>query len=161
MRKLLTFYVSRVFYILFEDLYGVTEHFRCQKQSANQEILLKNLKDEIEALKAHTTPKPPSSSSSNEFLTFQPKSEKFTKALCMNISNKPSQSVVIKGTQPAEVGEFPYHVALGYNSSYYGNETEYNCGGSLIADDIILTAAHCVYRNQNRPVTVKLGRVCL
>lgn len=90
-------------------------------------------------------------------MTFRPKSAKFVKALCKNNNNKPSQDVSFTENKLAEVGEFPFHVAIGY-PSFPDNITEYRCGGSLIADDVILTVAHCVYRTTT--VTVKLGRVC-
>ena len=38
---------------------------------------------------------------------------------------------------PATEGEFPYHIAL-------LQDGEYSCGGSIIDDKWILTAAHCV-----------------
>ena len=49
----------------------------------------------------------------------------------------------IVGGRPADPGEWPWQVALVFNSSatlFAG----LNCGGSLIARDWVLTAAHCV-----------------
>lgn len=57
-----------------------------------------------------------------------------------------------------EAGEFPWVVALGYLSSQY--KVRFSCGGSLISETFVLTAAHCVKDNQ-RPVVARLGKVCL
>lgn len=138
----------------------ICQFYRCQQASINQEILFQNLKEENQRLRAHTTTEASVSTPSNDLLPFQPKSEKFAKALCKNNDNKSPQSVTFTGNPQVEVGEIPFHVALGFLSSYE-NETDYRCGGSLIADDIVLTAAHCVNRRDDKPLTVKLGRVCI
>jgi len=88
-----------------------------------------------------------------------PKSKKFTEALCKDVVHPDPLETNIVGGEPAGVGKFPFQVALGYKD--HNNEIEYKCGGSLIADDIVITAAHCANRKDNKPVTVKLGRTSL
>lgn len=48
-----------------------------------------------------------------------------------------SLTEVIVNGENALPGEFPWHVAL-----YFGGQ--YFCGGSLISDSFVITAAHCV-----------------
>jgi len=88
-----------------------------------------------------------------------PKSTKFLTALCKYKHEIPDLNQNVVGGEPAGVGEFPFQVALGYKD--HNNEIEYKCGGSLIADDIVITAAHCANRQDSIPVTVKLGRASL
>lgn len=97
-----------------------------------------------------------------------PKAEKFSTyefktqlhpLLCEN-SAKPkirlTQNII--GGVMADVGEFPHQVALGYETDSQ-KEYEFNCGGSIISEKIILTAAHCVHSQKRKPVIVRLGRV--
>ncbi|XP_070505525.1 venom protease-like [Chironomus tepperi] len=64
----------------------------------------------------------------------------------------------IIGGELAQPMEFPHHVALGYQKTPQ-SKIEFNCGGSIISDRIVLTAAHCV--NYDTPVIVRMGRVSL
>ncbi|CAG9800169.1 unnamed protein product [Chironomus riparius] len=88
------------------------------------------------------------------------KPSKFQKALCnddqivYNIDNQ-----IDKGVN-AEIGEFPFQAAIGYKSEG-GEDLDFYCGGSLIADDIVLTAANCVSRRHRVPIMVRLGRTSI
>jgi secreted trypsin-like serine protease len=56
----------------------------------------------------------------------------------------------IVGGQPAGEGQFPALVALGAAGEGTPSERRL-CGGSVIAEDIILTAAHCVVESADDP----------
>ena len=51
-------------------------------------------------------------------------------------------------------GEYPWHVGL---LSTISGHTEYACGGALIDDRHVVTAAHCVKSFYPEEITVRLG----
>ncbi|XP_050319517.1 phenoloxidase-activating factor 2-like [Bactrocera neohumeralis] len=54
----------------------------------------------------------------------------------------------------AEFAEFPWMVAIYANT---GNQKVFKCGGSIIAPNVILTAAHCLSDKQTAPLMVRAG----
>ncbi|XP_028042987.1 proclotting enzyme-like [Bombyx mandarina] len=56
-------------------------------------------------------------------------------------STVPPLDLYILGGEAASMGEFPYMVAVGFDR---GNGYEFDCGGSLLSNLYVLTAAHCV-----------------
>jgi hypothetical protein len=87
-----------------------------------------------------------------------PKSKKFNDALCKDNSSPIAIALtMINKSNRVDIGEYPFYVSLGYPQS--NNKIEYKCGGSLIADDVVVTSAHCVSNKSDFPTIVKLGKV--
>nr|CAH7727393.1 unnamed protein product [Callosobruchus chinensis] len=73
-------------------------------------------------------------------------------------NNLPFQMFIVGGVDSGEK-EFPHMAALGYG---YGEEKQWLCGGSLISEKFILTAAHCLSSKELGDVQViRLGTTTL
>lgn len=83
---------------------------------------------------------------------------KFQNSLCKSDQTIEINDNPLSTRVNAEIGEFPFQAAIGYKSED-GKSLNFYCGGSLIADDIVLTAAGCVNRRHRVPIMVRLGRV--
>ncbi|XP_062552040.1 serine protease snake-like [Armigeres subalbatus] len=62
---------------------------------------------------------------------------------------------LIVGGEVAKKNEFPHQALLGWKQSEDSYEYKFDCGGSLISERFVLTAAHCSKRGQ--PDIVRLG----
>lgn len=63
----------------------------------------------------------------------------------------------IVGGSKSFVGEFPHFASLGYKQQS-SESVDFFCGGALISDSFVLTAAHCCRKSQ-MPHLVRLGKV--
>ena len=82
-------------------------------------------------------------------LTINSKPIRFEVYNCSNVVQ------LIVGGEQAKYGEFPHHALLGYPKKDGENGYDFLCGGTLISDQHILTAAHCF--NEGDPVIVRIG----
>uniref|UniRef100_A0AAG5CU01 Peptidase S1 domain-containing protein n=1 Tax=Anopheles atroparvus TaxID=41427 RepID=A0AAG5CU01_ANOAO len=77
-------------------------------------------------------------------------------ALYYNVNNCSHVVDLIVGGEAARHGEFPHHALLGYpQEDGIRKGYSFSCGGSLISDRFVMTAAHCF--SYSDPVLVRLG----
>jgi hypothetical protein len=96
----------------------------------------------------------------DEFLPLLELNTKFKELICENSPKYIRLSPNIVNGVSSDVGEFPHQVAIGYQKDPQ-SQYEFKCGGSIITERIVLTAAHCVNSKDLNPAIVRLGRVSL
>ncbi|XP_030757927.1 serine protease snake-like [Sitophilus oryzae] len=69
-------------------------------------------------------------------------------------------NTLIVGGKAARIKEFPHMAAIGFGT-LEGEEIMWLCGGSLISEKHVLTAAHCTISRRGPPRRVRLGMVDL
>ncbi|XP_055544824.1 serine protease snake-like [Wyeomyia smithii] len=62
---------------------------------------------------------------------------------------------LIVGGESAKPNEFPHQALLGWRFDDNPEQYDFRCGGSLISEEYVLTAAHCF--KEGDPVIVRLG----
>lgn len=70
-----------------------------------------------------------------------------------------TQLPLILGGEDSVPGEWPWHAAI-YHSENEESTPTYQCGGTLISSMLVLTAAHCTFRNMI-PLSANLFRLRL
>lgn len=82
-------------------------------------------------------------------LTLNPKPIKYQNFNCSKTVD------LIVGGEAAKPKEFPHQALLGWPDVDKPQEYDFRCGGSLISEYFVLTAAHCF--KESYPVVVRLG----
>jgi len=71
------------------------------------------------------------------------------------LPSRPAEDKILNGVN-ARVGQFPYQVAMRSRSS-----RSLHCGGGILSNNVVLTAAHCVYGQYSSDYLITAGTIDL
>ncbi|XP_031622770.1 serine protease persephone-like [Contarinia nasturtii] len=116
------------------------------------EILVANKADAYSQNKYNATPWSIAHNKGNKkIIELLKKAPRISEIVCRSFGEIATPRIF--GGEGTEDGEFPAMAALGY---FDRQVLVYKCGGSIISDQFVLTAAHCIY--PSKPRVVRLGK---
>ncbi|KAK2588709.1 hypothetical protein KPH14_001599 [Odynerus spinipes] len=66
------------------------------------------------------------------------------------VISPPQKPLIVNGTS-ANISDFPWHATL-YEVKRPGGPKEFTCGATIIQDNLLVTAAHCVFDEANKKI---------
>lgn len=82
-----------------------------------------------------------------------------SRSYCLSFGANASTAMMNKivGGEEADVGEFPFMAAIGYQN--LDGDTDFDCGGAIVSEKFVVTVGHCANLKGKQPKLVRLGRV--